>query len=702
MTSRSPFFIALLLIAVLSFSVGCGSGDEPVDPPDNQEQEEATNACGGESSLVLDGQATSPGSSCGVCGDGNVVCDGEDALHCMGASPENACGGCQPLHAVEGDSCGPCDHGVFQCDGEGGLECVGASETNACGGCSVLAAHPGDDCGDAEVGQYACTGPDDVRCVVGDENVCGGDEELDAIPGTGCGACDQGVVACDGLEQTRCIDGDRGVNPCGGCEDLPGIVGNQCGACSGEFVCHEDDPNGLVCQGGATNVCGGCEELDAFPGQPCDGGGVHYCVGPNELDCTEPGTGTAINACGGNLELSHRPGESCGVCGDGEYFCASPNALGCRDAGELNACGGCERLDGGPLMSSCGTCGQGVLICSSPNHTICINDPVNACGGCNLLPAQPDTPCGIDGTVICDGPDQIYCEGNRDPAQQWEIYSPDDPSWPTIESIWGSAPDDLWMVGAQDFVARYDGSEWDDYPAYGEEMAPTYSAVWGDSEGVIWVGSTYGDIMYYDDDQWNFEVAQISFLPILGFAEFGGFSDVQGQTVLAWNEEVVLAELGPGDWMDIHFVDPDEMPIRDLWVRNDNEAWAVGDGGVLHRLAGEEWISVEMPEADGLYAIWGTDGEAWAMGEHALFYDGDEWSLATEIDFDGIVTAIDGTAADNIWAVGTNGLIAHYDGQAWTEAYERPLNANHRDVFVFENGEAWITGTQGLLYRQAD
>lgn len=115
------------------------------------------------------------------------------------------------------------------------------------------------------------------------------------------------------------------------------------------------------------------------------------------------------------------------------------------------------------------------------------------------------------------------------------------------------------------------------------------------------------------------------------------------------------------------------------WVGPDGQAWAVGERGtVLHR-SGERWDLVDTAAAVNpnhtLYGIWGAGDRVFVVGG-SLSAPSDAVTIAT---YDGTWTAVAtaglpdqplfkvwGSAADDVWAVGTSGVILHFDGQSWT------------------------------------
>ena len=415
--------VMVLLGFITSFGVGCSS--EPVDAPqdvgidgdvDFDVPPFEANTCGGDGeALEYDGEPASPGESCGECDDGVLVCHGEDALECIGASQKNACGGCGELPAEPDASCGPCDDGVWSCDGENSLVCEEATERNRCGGCEELDQSPGGLCDAGEnAGVFRCTHVNTVECIPAGHNACGGDAALETSPTTPCGECNQGVTVCDGTEDVMCHDEEAGQNTCGGCAPLRGVPETSCGFCGGEWYCADDDLS--VCDDSSRNPCGGCADLSgelngAMPGDECgDEGQVWACRSFDEVICPDEAT----NACGGGEELDALPGEVCGECGDGLTICTAPDSVICHGATESNACGGCGLLPG----EEGDECGSGATWeCSDDGSMRCQLDEdrqLNACGGTESLDGvlgQPCGPCDLD-VLVCDGENALVCSGD--------------------------------------------------------------------------------------------------------------------------------------------------------------------------------------------------------------------------------------------------------------------------------------------------
>lgn len=367
------------------------------------------NGCGG----VTDLKGKEPGEACGDCGEGTYLCDGKDALVCIGAIRKNPCGRCERLAHALGDLCGPCGQGSWSCSADGSLVCAGDREINECGGCSDLSNRANFICEvDGEEGLWKCANSEQLRCVGPGRNLCGGTMTLAGIPGQSCGACSRGRWFCDGFNAVACANAEVGVNACGGCAPLDVEPGIGCGDCGGVWAC--DGTERLKCSA-TFNLCGACSPLAQTPGDVCGEGLIVACQGTMDTACVDA---SQYNPCGGTLALPASPGASCGLCGDGYFICGAPNLLYCYGArAQANSCGGCTPLESEPGEA----CGSGqIWVCDPSGEALqCLADesiePVstNVCGGTLELGGKPGDTCNECGQLWCSSIDanRLVCLG---------------------------------------------------------------------------------------------------------------------------------------------------------------------------------------------------------------------------------------------------------------------------------------------------
>lgn len=93
----------------------------------------------------------------------------------------------------------------------------------------------------------------------------------------------------------------------------------------------------------------------------------------------------------------------------------------------------------------------------------------------------------------------------------------------------------------------------------------------------------------------------------------------------------------------------------------------------------------------GPLEIWGTSASnLWSISMNGIWHwDGTRWTLA-ETRWTNL-RDIGGSAANDIWAVGSDGLIVHYDGTQWTEV-PSATTATLWAVSVRAADDAWATG----------
>ena len=150
-----------------------------------------------------------------------------------------------------------------------------------------------------------------------------------------------------------------------------------------------------------------------------------------------------------------------------------------------------------------------------------------------------------------------------------------------------------------------------------------------------------------------------------------------------------------GSWVS-HQEAPDVKPLHGIWLRSNNDIWAVGESGSVLTKAGNTWSKREIPPTNTLNALWGLrDIERWAVGEGGiiLHWTNPDWNLApTEMPVTSSnLNAIWGSSEKDVWAVGNDGVILHFDGGAW-KAQPSPTTANLHGIWGSNSENIWIVG----------
>jgi hypothetical protein len=241
----------------------------------------------------------------------------------------------------------------------------------------------------------------------------------------------------------------------------------------------------------------------------------------------------------------------------------------------------------------------------------------------------------------------------------------------------------------------------------GAGLAPIYD-VWGSSgtdvfavgASILWDMTGYGQgtILHFDGVGW-------SYMPVAaGAAELFGVWGSSPEDVFA------VGAGGPGDFTVILHYDgmrwtrmptPAGLPLYGVWGSSATDVVAVGYGGDILHYDGSRWTSVRegMDGGDVWWDIWGTpDGEYFAVGSGVLHFSEGGWSRMKTPE--GHFFGVWGSSGSDVFAVGSGGVIIHYDGTAWSRMESPPRDGDligvwgnsPQDVFAVGDMDGWGPG----------
>lgn len=240
--------------------------------------------------------------------------------------------------------------------------------------------------------------------------------------------------------------------------------------------------------------------------------------------------------------------------------------------------------------------------------------------------------------------------------------------------------------------------------AFDTEGVGDLSSVWGSGPNdVFMVGGTRqrGEVYHFDGADWS--PMTIPDVPFLVWVHGFGPDDV-----LAVGEDGAAIHFDGQDWTELD-TGVDEA-LWGVWGADPSEVWVVGgDVGqgepVILRYDGISFKSVPVPandrQATSLFKVWGIGSKVFAVGEKGLIleFDGTAWSqvpagAAADEDF----VSLWGTSESNIVVVGgrNSARIAVYDGQSFSTQLVSGvpgLNA----VFVDADNQAVVGGVNGYI-----
>lgn len=384
--------------------------------------------------------------------------------------------------------------------------------------------------------------------------------------------------------------------------------------------------------------------------------------------------------------------------------------------------------------------------------------------GAALQPVEVEYPADIlsifrapDGAVWAGGDsERIWRRGVGDEYfARVRISADGDP----ITGLWASGPDDIWAVGGQhapdgmggalvfSTVLRWDGNlwrrdrTWDALVQQRNDLSRLFT-VWGSGPTDVWTTGDNGLLFHHDGKAWSAvasgtsaglraidgtsrdEVIAVGTAGIVLQRSQGAFGsgDVVPRTTLervrdcqglgAWAagpRGQLLRRWPDGTW---HAVDVPGGETHDVWCSPRGDVWTAGDDGILiicdqcqrYELGRERFVRYESPTRKDLFGLWGSAyNDIWAVGAEGtiLHFDGSRW-MPSPVDpndrASGRLLRVWGSGANDVWAVGDRSAIEHWDGSRWTLAVV-PL-PDPPDLFSVSGSgrdDVWAVGNQGLV-----
>lgn len=289
-----------------------------------------------------------------------------------------------------------------------------------------------------------------------------------------------------------------------------------------------------------------------------------------------------------------------------------------------------------------------------------------------------------------------------------------------VSSLFAFEADSLFVAGAG--VHRFDGASWETHLPYTETV---YEIAASHPENVLFAGR---ETHRYD----GFSVEREDFgglgLPALQTA--WGIGD----RIFATGEEGFFLYDGEHWGKLANGSDIDTADILDMFGTSENDVFAVGSGGSIVHFDGAVWQAMDSGTEETLVGVWASGpDDVYAVGDHetVLYYDGSSWSElfgSGLVDYlgvtgfdgeqivalrdDGAVTfsdgvswrpepggdlqAMHGTASDNLYGIGRNGL-SHYDGERWTSINAFDMGAEEPSIFAVGPRDLYVTGSRGIF-----
>jgi len=292
----------------------------------------------------------------------------------------------------------------------------------------------------------------------------------------------------------------------------------------------------------------------------------------------------------------------------------------------------------------------------------------------------------------------------------WTAASP----MPELLSTWASTPTDAWAVGDDGTALHWDGSLWS--PASSGSLS-TLTAVWGASSTDVW--TLAADSTVRRGDATGFIAAESPSSGQLASIGGTGSEDVWIGGASATTDDGELYHW-TGSWTTYPVPVATTSLIESLWVLAPDDVWAVGYEAGAHGAVGlavhwngVKWTVSATPSTTGATeytSVWGSGtDDVWAAGPASgsrtaalIHWNGTGWSDVTLLNLAG-VRSLWGSGPNDVWLwasfVGSlDEQMMHWDGTSWSPSYVLP------DVWSYGTAisgtgpnDLWTVGSGGMI-----
>ena len=398
-------------------------------------------------------------------------------------------------------------------------------------------------------------------------------------------------------------------------------------------------------------------------------------------------------------------------------------------------------------------------------------------------------PGGQAGSIAPVGPNDAWAMISDSQSQLPVLYHWDGKAWTASSqtiagyyaTVTGTAPDDAWIYGDQSFY-RLLGDTWQ--PATPPPMSTAgataellplgANAAWfvGGQDNYAWNGMTWSSVTpasesgrysarspsdiwvanEYEAEHWDGTTWSTVSIPgqnsvsaidgttsVWGVGAFGAISELQSTGFVQANmpptfaptyravrafadDDVVLAgtsalahwdgtaftagpDVGMNDWSAADGTSSQDYFVVGATLVLDQTGIGYADtyGTAAHLVGGQETIlpmpSATMPILRAVYAAAAND--VWAVGDEGtiVHYDGQAWTFAAgwaPDDTKGPFTSVSGRSASDVWAAGS-GATLHYDGNSWTASSD-PVAMQVQSICPGQGNQEWAASANGVIH----
>ena len=264
----------------------------------------------------------------------------------------------------------------------------------------------------------------------------------------------------------------------------------------------------------------------------------------------------------------------------------------------------------------------------------------------------------------------------------------------TLRGVWGSGVNDVWAVGDQGTILRWNGSAWSPVTVTG--VTQNLNAIHGTGAGAAWAVGNQATIVRLSGTTWARENAPTGVTDDL----FGVWAAPNGNAMAVGERGRGLRYNGT-DWVNNATGAGNSVTLTAVWGTAANSVWAVGTGGEIRFWNGTAWAAQASGAAATLRGVQGAAAnQVWAVGDggEVRFFNGTGWS-GQDPDTAQNLLAVAVVSASQVVAVGNRRTVARRTSGTWQASSAQLPNAAFAAVWGRDDDEVWFGGAGGQIFR---
>jgi hypothetical protein len=239
-----------------------------------------------------------------------------------------------------------------------------------------------------------------------------------------------------------------------------------------------------------------------------------------------------------------------------------------------------------------------------------------------------------------------------------------------------------------DTMFTLQGSEWS---SFASGIKTNINGLWGSSPTDIHAVGANGAIVHYNGGGWTLQQTPVDDIELHALHGFGA------DDIHAVGDSAMIVHFDGLSW-EIQDVPGVFSSLKSVWGATPDDVYAVGQYTMAH-YDGTSWSSMFIGLSPKDYqGIHGADGSVFLVAKAAWVYARDAsgaWTPA-QLSHKKDLFGVRAFAADNVFAVGAEGTVSHFNGAEWT-TMETPTEKDLFAVWGSSPSDVFAVGESGTI-----